>query len=94
MYEYRTYHFLSLFQITEKLREEEEMKEEASNNFVVQFKKSNHEYLDYMKGILWKLSTKQLKSNEWKRLAYHWRFSESHIRAIEHQYTGRYSANI
>ena len=41
-----------------------------------------------MKEILWKLATKQLREQDWKRLAFHWRFDESHIKAIEHQYTG------
>lgn len=44
-----------------------------------------------MKDILWKLSTKQLRPNEWKLLARFWKFSEAHIRAIEHQYTGELS---
>ena len=41
-----------------------------------------------MKDIMWKLATKQLKPNDWKKLAYYWKFNENHIKAIEHQYTG------
>lgn len=38
--------------------------------------------------VLWKLAYKQLEPSDWKRLAYHWAFTDEQIRAIEHQYTG------
>lgn len=41
--------------------------------------------------ILYKLAYKQLQPEEWKRLAYHWAFTEEQIKAIEHQYTGKIS---
>ena len=31
------------------------------------------------------------REQEWKRMAVFWKFSESQIRAIEHQYTGQFS---
>ncbi|KAK2172952.1 hypothetical protein NP493_916g00107 [Ridgeia piscesae] len=61
------------------------------NNGTLQFKRPDHESTEYMKEILWKLATKQLREQDWKRLAFHWRFDESHIKAIEHQYTGVHS---
>lgn len=42
-----------------------------------------------LRAILYKLAYKQLGAGEWKRLAYHWAFTDEQIRAIEHQYTGR-----
>uniref|UniRef100_A0A672PCI4 Ankyrin repeat and death domain-containing protein 1A-like n=1 Tax=Sinocyclocheilus grahami TaxID=75366 RepID=A0A672PCI4_SINGR len=42
----------------------------------------------HIRSVLWKLATKYLKPGEWKTLARHWKFSEAHIRAIEHQWTG------
>lgn len=60
----------------------------SQNN--VQYKRPIHDSTEYMKDILWKLATRQLKPNDWKRLARHWKFSEPHIKAIEHQYTGMY----
>ncbi|KAL5004492.1 hypothetical protein ScPMuIL_017948 [Solemya velum] len=48
----------------------------------------NHPSANQMKDILWRLATKQLKPNDWKKLAMHWGFTPEHIRAIEHQYTG------
>ena len=32
-----------------------------------------------------------IREQEWKRMAVFWKFSESQIRAIEHQYTGQFS---
>ncbi len=54
----------------------------------IQFKRPNHECTEFMKEILWRLATRQLKTGEWRRLAYYWRFKETQIKAIEHQYTG------
>ncbi|XP_076260558.1 uncharacterized protein LOC143196611 isoform X1 [Rhynchophorus ferrugineus] len=41
-----------------------------------------------LKEILYKLAYKHLSHGEWKRLAYHWAFTEDQIKAIEHQYNG------
>jgi hypothetical protein len=44
-----------------------------------------------MKEILWKLALKQLKAEDWKKLARHWKFTEEHIKAIKHHYTDEHS---
>lgn len=38
--------------------------------------------------MLWRLASRGLRPNEWKKLAYSWDFTEAHICAIEHQWTG------
>ncbi|ESO02218.1 hypothetical protein HELRODRAFT_66160 [Helobdella robusta] len=52
---------------------------------------AHNEVSDYLKSVFWKLATKQLKPNDWKMLAKHWQFTDNHIKAIEHQYTGNES---
>ncbi|KAK3595191.1 hypothetical protein CHS0354_002795 [Potamilus streckersoni] len=47
-----------------------------------------HPSAPLMKELLWKLATKHLKENDWKKLANYWKFMPDHVRAIEHQYTG------
>ncbi|XP_074650626.1 uncharacterized protein LOC141905591 isoform X2 [Tubulanus polymorphus] len=56
-----------------------------------QFKAFKHPYAEQMKTVLYKLASKQLKSGDWKKLAHNWKFTEEHIRAIMHQYTGESS---
>lgn len=43
---------------------------------------------DVLQATVHKLAYKQLGPGEWKRLAYHWTFTDDQIQAIEHQYTG------
>lgn len=62
----------------------------ADGDINLQFKRPNHECSEFMKEVLWRLATKQLRQGEWKRLAIYWRFTESHTKAIEHQYTGTF----
>jgi len=38
--------------------------------------------------LLWKLAIKQLKPDDWKKLAKYWKFTTDHINAIQQQYTG------
>lgn len=45
----------------------------------------------HMRELLWNLSRNQLDLQDWKKLARYWGFTEEHIKAIEHQYTGRTS---
>ena len=52
------------------------------------FRQDHHLETQHIRSILWKLATKYLRPGEWKRLAQHWRFTDAHIRAIEHQWTG------
>ena len=54
----------------------------------VQFRRPEHSQSEVMKEVLWRLATKELRSGEWRKLAHHWGFSDAHIKAIEHQYTG------
>lgn len=61
-----------------------------SENAIIQFKVPNHECTEFMKEVLWRLTTKQLKQGDWKRLATYWNFKDTHLKAIEHQYTGKY----
>lgn len=56
----------------------------------IYLRKPAHPSAIQMKEILWKLATKQLKPADWKKIASYWKFTQEHIRAIEHQYTGRY----
>ena len=42
-------------------------------------------YGTQMKEILWLISRNHLDTQEWKKLAEYWGFTEEHIRAIEHQ---------
>lgn len=42
-------------------------------------------YVKQLKEILWIISRNHMDSQEWKKLAEYWDFSEEHIRAIEHQ---------
>lgn len=48
-------------------------------------------YLKQIKDILWSLSRNHLEIQDWKRLARIWDFTDEHIKAIEHQYTGKTS---
>lgn len=49
---------------------------------------SKIEYEDKLVEILFTLSQRHLKAADWKSLAHYWRFSDEHVKAIEHQYTG------
>lgn len=48
-------------------------------------------YLKQIKELLWSLSRNHLEVQDWKRLAKVWDFTDEHIKAIEHQYTGKTS---
>ncbi|XP_070809913.1 ankyrin repeat and death domain-containing protein 1A [Pituophis catenifer annectens] len=52
------------------------------------FKQDHRLETQHIRSVLWRLATKYLKANEWKKLAHYWKFTEAHIRAIEHQWTG------
>ncbi|XP_064647634.1 ankyrin repeat and death domain-containing protein 1A-like isoform X2 [Lineus longissimus] len=69
------------------IRVEEVLGEKAP----LQFKVLVHPYSETMKSVLYRLASKQLKPGEWRKLAHHWNFSEEHIKAIQHQYTGETS---
>uniref|UniRef100_A0A3B3ZF57 Death domain-containing protein n=1 Tax=Periophthalmus magnuspinnatus TaxID=409849 RepID=A0A3B3ZF57_9GOBI len=42
----------------------------------------------HIRSVLWGLSSRRLCRGEWRLLAQHWSFTDAHIRAIEHQWTG------
>ncbi|RWS22047.1 ankyrin repeat domain containing protein 26-like protein, partial [Leptotrombidium deliense] len=52
---------------------------------------SNENFMRKIREILWSLSRNHLSIQDWKRMARHWGFTEEHIKAIEHQYTGKTS---
>ncbi|XP_077867211.1 uncharacterized protein LOC100372378 [Saccoglossus kowalevskii] len=54
----------------------------------IQFRKDQSDENAQMRPILWRLGTKQLRKEEWKKLAFVWGFTDAHIKAIEHQFTG------
>ena len=41
-----------------------------------------------LRQLMWRLSMKQLRRNDWTKLAKHWSFTDEHVRAIRCQYTG------
>lgn len=68
--------------------EKENVQSDSECLISVSFKQDHQQETQHIRSILWKLATKYLKPGEWKILAKHWNFSEAHIRAIEHQWTG------
>ncbi|XP_026860326.2 ankyrin repeat and death domain-containing protein 1A isoform X2 [Electrophorus electricus] len=54
----------------------------------VSFRQDHQQEMQHFRTILWKLATKYMRPGEWKSLAKHWCFTDAHIRAIEHQWTG------
>ncbi|XP_070542308.1 ankyrin repeat and death domain-containing protein 1A-like isoform X2 [Ptychodera flava] len=57
----------------------------------IQFRKDQCEEATQMRPVIWKLGTRQLRKDEWKKLAFVWGFTDAHIKAIEHQFTGEKS---
>uniref|UniRef100_H2ZX76 Ankyrin repeat and death domain containing 1A n=1 Tax=Latimeria chalumnae TaxID=7897 RepID=H2ZX76_LATCH len=51
------------------------------------FKQDHRLETQHIRSVLWRLATKYLKHNEWKKLAHFWKFTDAHIRAIEQQWT-------
>ncbi|KAF7239511.1 Ankyrin repeat and death domain-containing protein 1A [Varanus komodoensis] len=52
------------------------------------FRQDHRLETQHIRSVLWRLATKYLKPSEWKKLAHYWKFTEGHIRAIEHQWAG------
>ena len=42
----------------------------------------------FLRQLMWRLSAKRLRRDDWKKLAKHWHFTDEHVRAIHCQYTG------
>ncbi|KAJ0056575.1 hypothetical protein NL108_010372 [Boleophthalmus pectinirostris] len=52
------------------------------------FKQDRSSETQHIRSVLWTLATRHLCRGEWRLLAQHWCFTDAHIRAIEHQWTG------
>uniref|UniRef100_A0A5F8HBT7 Ankyrin repeat and death domain containing 1A n=1 Tax=Monodelphis domestica TaxID=13616 RepID=A0A5F8HBT7_MONDO len=52
------------------------------------FKQDHGVETQHIRSVMWRLATKYLKHNDWKKLAHYWKFTDAHIRAIEQQWTG------
>ncbi|KAM9311933.1 ankyrin repeat and death domain-containing protein 1A [Gastrophryne carolinensis] len=55
------------------------------------FRQDHRLETQHIRSVIWRLATKYLKPNEWKKLAHYWKFTDAHIRAIDHQWTGNKS---
>ncbi|OCT86759.1 hypothetical protein XELAEV_18020448mg [Xenopus laevis] len=52
------------------------------------FRQDHRLETQHIRSVIWRLATKYLKQNEWKKLAHYWKFTDAHIRAIEQQWAG------
>ncbi|KAM9183232.1 LOW QUALITY PROTEIN: ankyrin repeat and death domain-containing protein 1A [Dugong dugon] len=52
------------------------------------FKQDHRQETQQLRSVLWRLASRHLRPDEWKKLAYSWEFTEAHIHAIEQQWTG------
>ncbi|KAM9586372.1 LOW QUALITY PROTEIN: ankyrin repeat and death domain-containing protein 1A [Trichechus inunguis] len=50
--------------------------------------KQDHRQETQLRSVLWRLASRHLRPDEWKKLAYSWEFTEAHVHAIEQQWTG------
>ncbi|EHA97443.1 Ankyrin repeat and death domain-containing protein ENSP00000345065 [Heterocephalus glaber] len=66
----------------------EEYLQDASAGFALTFKQDHSLETRHIRTLLWNLAYRQLKPNEWQRLARSWDFTDDQIRAIEEQWTG------
>lgn len=68
-----------------------DIKEESSSTAVEQDEAQRLQKLQQMQRLAWTLAKDLLAPPDWKLLARQWGFTAEHIKAIEHQYTGKYS---
>ncbi|XP_072421006.1 ankyrin repeat and death domain-containing protein 1A [Chiloscyllium punctatum] len=61
---------------------------ESSVGMHVTFRQDHRPETQHIRSVIWRLATKYLKPNEWKKLAHYWKFTEAHINAIEQQWAG------
>lgn len=54
------------------------------------FKQDHSQETRHIRRLLWHLAYRQLKTNEWQRLARLWNFTDARIRAIEEQWSGQH----
>nr|XP_019583700.1 PREDICTED: ankyrin repeat and death domain-containing protein 1B [Rhinolophus sinicus] len=59
-----------------------------TTNFPLTFKQDHCQETRHIRSLLWNLAYRQLKANEWQRLARLWNFTDDQIRAIEEQWSG------
>ncbi|XP_047621653.1 ankyrin repeat and death domain-containing protein 1A isoform X4 [Phacochoerus africanus] len=52
------------------------------------FKQDHRQEMQQLRSVLWRLASRYLRPHEWKKLAYHWEFTEAHVYAMEQQWTG------
>ncbi|XP_063554667.1 ankyrin repeat and death domain-containing protein 1A isoform X4 [Gorilla gorilla gorilla] len=52
------------------------------------FKQDHRQETQQLRSVLWRLASRYLQPREWKKLAYSWEFTETHVDAIEQQWTG------
>uniref|UniRef100_A0A663EUJ5 Ankyrin repeat and death domain containing 1B n=1 Tax=Aquila chrysaetos chrysaetos TaxID=223781 RepID=A0A663EUJ5_AQUCH len=58
------------------------------SDFGLSFKQDHSTQTKQIRFSLWNLAYKQLKPQEWKKLALFWKFTDEQIKAIEEQWTG------
>nr|KAF6488686.1 ankyrin repeat and death domain containing 1B [Molossus molossus] len=58
-------------------------------NLSLTFKQDHSQETRQIRSLLWNLAYRQLKANEWQRLARVWNFTDDQIRAIEEQWSGK-----
>uniref|UniRef100_A0A8D2H788 Ankyrin repeat and death domain containing 1B n=1 Tax=Urocitellus parryii TaxID=9999 RepID=A0A8D2H788_UROPR len=64
---------------------------ETRAGFTLTFKQDHSLETRHIRTLLWNLAYRQLKTNEWQRLAHFWNFTDDQIRAIEEQWSGNES---
>ncbi|XP_073922312.1 ankyrin repeat and death domain-containing protein 1A isoform X1 [Castor canadensis] len=52
------------------------------------FKQDHRQEMQQLRSVLWRLASRDLRPQEWKKLACSWEFTEDHVYAIEQQWTG------
>uniref|UniRef100_G3TLU7 Ankyrin repeat and death domain containing 1B n=1 Tax=Loxodonta africana TaxID=9785 RepID=G3TLU7_LOXAF len=65
--------------------------EDSSTSSTLSFKQDHNLETRHIRTCLWNLAYRQLKANEWQRLARLWNFTDDQIRAIEEQWSGNES---
>ncbi|XP_046285062.1 ankyrin repeat and death domain-containing protein 1B [Marmota monax] len=71
--------------------EQTESIREPRAGFTLTFKQDHSLETRHIRTVLWNLAYRQLKTNEWQRLAHFWNFTDDQIRAIEEQWSGNES---
>jgi hypothetical protein len=52
------------------------------------FKQDHRQEMQQLRSVLWRLASRDLRPQEWKKLACSWEFTEDHVYAIKQQWTG------